>query len=295
MLKNLINTKLQNLPIDGFDIHLIKKYEKVTNSVDEFKSENLAFLLIRSGGFKLKLEDVIQDLSARDLIIIPKDSDCNILEIHDKLQIYIVTFSSEFTVKNCLKKELIDSFYFFIRKETMKASLNENEYSVLSLIYRLVYYVNVNAHREEYESELHRISLNLFLYELKVIYTKYVGNSMPKFTRKESIVMEFLTILSIHYKKQHHVQFYAGALFITPIYLNRVVKEITGKSVKILIIEALISEAKILLEDGQLSLVEISEELGFESLSIFRIFFKKYTSLSLSDYRSNSFEKFKGS
>ncbi|WP_281234828.1 helix-turn-helix domain-containing protein [Flavobacterium gelatinilyticum] len=295
MLKNLINTKLQNLPIDGFDIHLIKKYEKVTNSVDEFKSENLAFLLIRSGGFKLKLEDVIQDLSARDLIIIPKDSDCNILEIHDKLQIYLVTFSSEFTVKNCLKKELIDSFYFFIRKETMKASLNENEYSVLSLIYRLVYYVNVNAQREGYESELHRISLNLFLYELKVIYTKYVGNSMPKFTRKENIVMEFLTILSIHYKKQHHVQFYAGALFITPIYLNRVVKEITGKSVKILIIEALISEAKILLEDGQLSLLEISEELGFESLSIFRIFFKKYTSLSLSDYRSNSFEKFKGS
>ncbi|WP_426484658.1 helix-turn-helix domain-containing protein [Flavobacterium sp. 2] len=294
MIKNLINTKLENRPIDGFDIHLIKKYEDISSEEDEFRSENLAILLIRSGSFKLKLEEVIQDLSARDLIIIPKDSDCNILEIHEKLQLYLVTFSSEFAVKNCLKKELIDSFYFFIRKETMKASLDENEYSVLSLIYRLVYYVNRGAYREGWESELHRISLHLFLYELKLIYTKYFGNSMINFTRKENIVMEFLTILSIHYKKQHHVQFYAGALFIHPIYLNRVVKEITGKSVKLLIIEALISEAKILLEDVQISLLEVAEEMGFENLSVFRIFFKKYTSLSPSEYRSNSFEKFKG-
>ncbi|MFC0779962.1 helix-turn-helix domain-containing protein [Flavobacterium sp. HJSW_4] len=295
MIKNLINTKLENRPIEGFDIHLIKKYEAVTSGEDEFRSENLAILLIRSGSFKLKLEDVIQDLSARDLIIIPKDSDCNILEIRDRLQLYLVTFSSEFAVKNCLKKELIDSFYFFIRKEMMKASLDENEYSVLSLIYRLVYYVNLDANSGGCESELRRISLNLFLYELQVIYTKHLGNSIASFTRKENIVMEFLTILSIHYKKQHHVQFYAGALFITPIYLNRVVKEVTGKSVKLLIIEAIVSEAKILLEDIQLSLVEIAEELGFDNLSIFRIFFKKYTLLSPSDYRSNFFDKLNGS
>ena len=80
MLKNLINTKLENRPIDGFDIHLIKKYEDISSEEEEFRSENLSILLIRSGGFKLKLEEVIQDLSARDLIIIPKDSDCNILE-----------------------------------------------------------------------------------------------------------------------------------------------------------------------------------------------------------------------
>ncbi|PTS95844.1 hypothetical protein DBR27_16760 [Flavobacterium sp. HMWF030] len=106
--------------------------------------------------------------------------------------------------------------------------------------------------------------------------------------------MQFLTILSIHYKKHHHVQFYAGALFITPIYLNRVVKEVTGKSVKLLIIEAIISEAKILLEDGQISLAEIAEEMEFASASIFGIFFKKHTSLSPSDYRTSFFEKSRG-
>lgn len=293
MLKNLINIKIEDGPIDGFDIHLIKKYEQCQTKEDSFMSENLAILLIRSGSFKLKIEDIIQDLSTRDLIIIPKDTDCNILEIRDKSQIYLVTFSSDFAIRNCLKKELVDSFYFFIRKESIKASLDENEYSVLSLIYRFIYYVNLEAKREAYESELLRISLNLFLYELKIIYAKYASNVLPNFTRKENIVMQFLTILSIHYKKQHQVQFYAGALFMTSIYLNRVVKEITGKSAKVLIIEALISESKILLEDVQISFSEIAEEMEFASVSVFGIFFKKYTSLSPSEYRANFIEKFK--
>ncbi|WP_343591300.1 helix-turn-helix domain-containing protein [Flavobacterium sp.] len=294
MIKNLINSKLQKFPIEGFDIHIIKKYEELSGEDESFKAQNLAVLLIKSGNFKLKIEDVIQELSVRDLIIIPKDSDCHVIEVLGKLHLYLITFSSDFAVKNCLRKELVDSFYFFIRKEPMKASLDENEYSVLSLIYRLIYYINLDSKKEGYESELHRISLNLFIYELKLIYNKYASNSIPNFTRKENIVMQFLTILSIHYKKHHHVQFYAGALFITPIYLNRVVKEVTGKSVKLLIIEAIISEAKILLEDGQISLAEIAEEMEFASASIFGIFFKKHTSLSPSDYRTSFFEKSRG-
>ncbi|MBF4485801.1 helix-turn-helix domain-containing protein [Flavobacterium sp. CSZ] len=294
MIKNLINSKLQMFPIEGFDIHIIKKYEELSGKDESFKAQNLAVLLIKSGNFKLKIEDVIQELSVRDLIIIPKDSDCHVIEVLGKLHLYLIIFSSDFAVKNCLRKELVDSFYFFIRKEPMKASLDENEYSVLSLIYRLIYYINLDSKKDGHENELHRISLNLFIYELKLIYNKYASNSIPNFTRKENIVMQFLTILSIHYKKHHHVQFYAGALFITPIYLNRVVKEVTGKSVKLLIIEAIISEAKILLEDGQISLAEIAEEMEFASTSIFGIFFKKHTSLSPSDYRTSFFEKSRG-
>lgn len=292
MIRNLINANLLDLSTEGVDIHIIKKYEK-SKSNEPFITENLAVLLIRSGNVKIKLQEIIQNLSARDLIVIPKDSICTIFEVQDKLQLYLITFSSEFAVKNCLKRELVDSFYFFIRKEPLKASLEEKEYQVLSLIYKLVHYINLEAKRTDIDEELYRISLNLFLYELKLIYAKYSSDTVISFTRKENLVIQFLTVLSIHYKKQHHAKFYAGALFITSKYLNKVVKEVTGSSVKALIIEAIISEAKILLEDTQNTFAEIAEEMEFASVSIFSIFFKKHTSYSPSEYRAIFIDRYK--
>jgi len=292
MIKDLINNDYKNLPVEGVDVHIIKKYLVKTSADESFAVENLSILLIRSGSFKIKLHEFIQVLSARDLIVIPRDSFCTILEVHDKLQFFLITFSSDFTAKNCLKKELVDSFYFFIRKDALKVTLEEREFLVLSLIYKLIYFVNKDD-RFGFDSELQKISLNLFLYELKLIYTKYASGYAVNFTRKESLVIQFLTILSIHYKKQHNVKYYAGALYVTAGYLNKVVKQITGKNVKILIIEALISEAKILLEDSQFTIAEIAEEMTFRSVTIFSIFFKKHTSFSPSEYRSNSIERFK--
>jgi len=292
MIKNLINSNLLDLSGKGLDVHIIKKYEK--SEIDEpFTVENLAVLLVRSGNIKIKLQEVMQDLSARDLIVIPKDSTCTIFEVQEKLHLYLITFSSEFAVKNCLKRELVDSFYFFIRKEPLKAPLEEKEYQVLSLIYKLIHYINVEAKRNDIDEELYRISLNLFLYELKLIYAKYSSDTVLSFTRKENLVIQFLTVLSIHYKKQHHAKFYAGALFITSKYLNKVVKEVTGSSVKALIIEAIISEAKILLEDTQNTFAEIAEEMEFASVSVFSIFFKKHTSYSPSEYRAIFIDKYK--
>lgn len=292
MIKNLINANLLDLSGEGLDIHIIKKYEK-SESDESFIAENLAVLLVRSGNIKIKLQEIMQNLSAKDLIVIPKDSICKILEVQEKLQLYLITFSSEFAVKNCLKRELVDSFYFFIRKEPLKASLEEKEYQVLSLIYKLIHYINLEAKSTDIDEELYRISLNLFLYELKLIYAKYSSDTVVSFTRKENLVIQFLTVLSIHYKKQHHAKFYAGALFITSKYLNKVVKEVTGSSVKALIIEAIISEAKILLEDTQNTFAEIAEEMEFASVSVFSIFFKKHTSYSPSEYRTIFIDKYK--
>src|SRR5688572_1872 len=115
MIKDLINNGHKNLPVEGVNVHIIKKYLVKTSADESFAVENLSILLIRSGSFKIKLQEFIQVLSARDLIVIPRDSFCTILEVQDKLQLFLITFSSDFTVKNCLKKELVDSFYFFIR------------------------------------------------------------------------------------------------------------------------------------------------------------------------------------
>nr|WP_315200668.1 AraC family transcriptional regulator [uncultured Flavobacterium sp.] len=293
MIKDLVNIELKNLPIAGLDIHIIKKYIVKTAFNESFTVNNLSILLIKSGSFKFKLKEAIQDLTARDLIVIPKNSFCTLLEVQEKLQLFIISFSSEFAVENCLKKELVDSFYFFVRKESFKIALKKKDFLILSLIYKLIYYINKDAKRDSFDFELQRISFNLFLYELRFIYSKYTSETLLHFSRKESLTIQFLTILGIHYKKQHNVSFYAGVLFVTPGYLNKIIKQITGKTVKTLILEAIVVEAKNFLENSQSTIAVIAEELEFSSASTFSIFFRKHTSFSPSEFRSNAIERSK--
>lgn len=292
MLKDLVNIELKDLPIAGLDIHIIKKYVVKTSCDEPFTVNNLSILLIKSGNLKFQLKEAIQNLTTRDLIIIPKDTFCTLLEVPEKLQLFLISFSSEFAVENCLKKELVDSFYFFVRKESMKIALKEKDFSVLSLIYRLIYYIKKDAKRNCFDFELQRKSFNLFLHELRFIYSKYTSETLLSFSRKESLTIQFLTILAIHCKKQHNVSFYAGVLFVTSGHLNKMVKQVTGRSVKTLILEAIAVEAKNLLENSQSTVAVIAEELEFSTASSFSVFFKKHTSFTPSEYRSNTIERF---
>ncbi|WP_163400649.1 helix-turn-helix domain-containing protein [Flavobacterium fluviatile] len=293
MMKDLLNIELKGLPIEGLDIHIIKKYVVKTPSDQSFNVKNLSILLIKAGRFKIQLQEAVQDLYPRDIIVIPKNSFCTLLEVQDKLQFFLITFSSEFAIENCLNKKLLDSFYFFIIKESLKITLDEKEFLVLSLIYKLIYFLSKDDKLSRFDYDLQRISFSLFLYELKFIYAKHDTMAALNFSRRESLAMGFLTVLSIHCRKQHHVKFYAGTLSVTPAHLSKIVKSITGKPAKILIIEAIIIEAKNLLDNSQLSILDIVEELEFDSLSSFSSFFKKYTFFSPSEYRSNAIERFK--
>ncbi len=293
MIKELINIELNEPPFNGLHICVIKKHVRGKTYTESFVANNFCILLIKSGRFKIQLKDTIQDLSTQDLVVIPKNSPCTLLEAEDKIQLFLISFTSEFATLNCFKKELVESFYFFRTNPSMKIALARKDFLVLSLIYKLIYFVNKEGRIDGLQGELQRISFTLFLYELRLIYAKYTTEASLNFSRKEILIIQFFTILAIHCKKQHSVKFYAGSLFITAGHLNKIVKQITGKTVKILIAEAIVAEAKNLLEDSQLTIAVIAEELEFSSASSFCVFFKRHTSISPSGYRSNAIERFK--
>ena len=293
MIKDLVNIDLKEMPFKGLNVHVIKKYLVKTSYDESFTTGNLSILLIKSGNFKIKIQETTQNLVPWDLLVIPKKSYCKLLEVNKKLQLFLISFSSEYAFENCLKKELMESYFFFIRNTPIKIVLEEREFLVLALISKLIYFISKDKKNEGLDYELQQIGFNLFLYQLKLIYSKYTLDAALNFSRKESLMIQFLTVLSIHCKKQHYVNFYAGVLFVTPGHLNKTVKQLTGKTAKDFITEALILEAKNLLEDTQFSIGKIAEELEFGSIFSFSFFFKKHTACSPTEYRSNSIERFK--
>lgn len=88
-----------------------------------------------------------------------------------------------------------------------------------------------------------------------------------------------------HYRKERKVQFYADSLHISIGHLFAVIKRVSGKSPGDWIDEYVVSEACALLKGSNLTILQISQELVFPSLSFFGKYFKHIKGISPKEYR----------
>lgn len=79
---------------------------------------------------------------------------------------------------------------------------------------------------------------------------------------------------------------YADRLAVHVNHLNKVLKEITGRTTTDLISKRVIQEAKILLKQTDWNISEIAYTLGFDDLAHFSNFFKKQTTFTPAAFRS---------
>lgn len=80
---------------------------------------------------------------------------------------------------------------------------------------------------------------------------------------------------------------FAEALSVHVNHLNKSLKQITDKTTTQLIADRITKEAKILLQDTEWNVLEISWSLGFEDLSNFIKFFKKNTKVTPNGFRKS--------
>ncbi|KFF16575.1 helix-turn-helix domain-containing protein [Flavobacterium hydatis] len=284
MIEDFINRDFKFGNKNEMFVSVIKQYE-ACDSNKSFKLNNFIILLIRSGSLKLKLNNQIKTYNAQDLISIPKNTICNILNMDELLQMYMITFSSYYFFRDNLVVQQKFLFYFFSTNNSPSISLNTTEFKLMLQLFKFIKLKKKNVIVSDSQNELMQYSMTFFFQEIQIIYSKYLNNIPSCKTRKELLVLQFRNQISIYCREQHSVQFFADTLCITPGYLNRIVKQITDKTAKDLICEGLLIEAKILLKNSQITIFNIADELEFNNYSSFSTFFKRHTSLSPSEYR----------
>lgn len=104
-------------------------------------------------------------------------------------------------------------------------------------------------------------------------------------SHEEILMQKFLFEVREHHRRQRKVLFYAERLHISPGHLFSVVKRVSGKSPGEWIDDFVTEEARALLKGTNLTVQQISNELGFPSQSFFGKFFKRVTGLSPKEYR----------
>ena len=101
------------------------------------------------------------------------------------------------------------------------------------------------------------------------------------------LINKFTKLLFQYGHKNRNVNFYADKLCVTSGYLYKVVTKEMNTSPKNLIDTYITTEIKVLLSTTNLSVKEIAEELHFEDASYMCRFFRRQTSVSLTDFRKN--------
>ena len=106
-------------------------------------------------------------------------------------------------------------------------------------------------------------------------------------SRSRMLADQFLKLVSQYHTEYRNVGFYADKLCLTPKYLSRVIKSVTGRSAPEWIDAYVILEAKNLLKYSGLAIKEIVYRLNFPNQSVFYKFFKARTGMTPSEYRNS--------
>lgn len=104
-------------------------------------------------------------------------------------------------------------------------------------------------------------------------------------TRSRIILEDFLLLVRDHHTKERSLSFYADKLYLTPKYLSKLIKSVSGKSAHEWIDSFVILEAKNLLKYSDMSIKSIVYDLNFPNQTTFYRFFKTKTGMTPSEYR----------
>ena len=141
----------------------------------------------------------------------------------------------------------------------------------------------IEEHQEKAALNMVR-SLMYYMIECKPSYSK----RPHALSRAEQICGQFLTLVELHCREQHRVEWYAGQMCLAPKYLSNVVKQTLDISPNRYIDIAILRQAKSLLTSTPLSIQQISDCLGFNNQSHFGTFFYRHEHISPSAFRNRT-------
>src|SRR6266498_2268084 len=193
---------------------------------------------------------------------------------------YTCLFSEEF-LKASDRSESLQQSPLFKIGGTPILNITEKQREFLNTIFQKM--IDEQRSNYAYKDELIRNYINLIIHEaLKMQPSENYDQHKNAASRITSVFLELLErqfpIESPDRPLQSKTaQDYAKSLNVHVNYLNRAVKEVTGKPTTVHISDRVISEAKALLQHTDWNISDIAYALGFEYPTYFNNYFKRMT------------------
>lgn len=202
---------------------------------------------------------------------------------HEQSLGYAIVFSASFLAHNNIPVSFIENLNLFRDfGETPPLSLSEADTDTVQHYANEMYQIH-HQPNFKFKSEALGALIKLLLVRCNNACT--LDLPTQRGANSNTIFQNFKNLVNEHYTQWHTTQQYAAQLFITPDYLNRLVKTQTGKTAKDYIQSRIIVAAKRLLYFTELSNKEIAYQLGFSEPANFSAFFKNATGFAPSTFK----------
>lgn len=138
-----------------------------------------------------------------------------------------------------------------------------------------------------YKAAILRMLYAVFLLDLQNVQDRAIAHRIMS-QRIEEIFICFIRLLPLHFAEHHDIAFYASQLHVSTVYLSRVVRQVSGRTVVDYVNQFLIMEASFLLRTTQLTIGQIADRLHFADTASFSKFFLRKKGVSPKAYREGN-------
>jgi len=299
MERNMISkSKSESLVIDDFSSQLpvIGKYinefalyhlqENVSLDKSYKMSDTFAIIVVYKGDFTIKIDGRPHSLSRGAIACIPPGKTLNLYLKDQEIDGYMMTFSPLFF-------ELLQIPVSVSKDKLMiNSELDpiENTLNRIDQIFSLIKDGLSNSDDLFRKEKL----LNLVaVFYIEILNAYAQSNPIAKklcksdgLNWKNKICKDFFVLVKQYSREERQLKFYADKLCVSPKHLSFLIKNATGLPANKWITDAVIHDAKHLLQNSGNSVKEIAYILNFSNQSFFGKYFKREVGISPSDYQS---------
>ena len=129
--------------------------------------------------------------------------------------------------------------------------------------------------------------LSAFLWQVDHLWSRNEQSHRESQTREQRLFADFIQLVSQYAPEHHTIDYYASRLCLTPRYLSSIIKQVSGKSAKQWIDDALVTRIKIDLKHTDKPIASICDDMNFPNPSFLTKFFKRITGMTPSQYQGS--------
>lgn len=242
-----------------------------------------AFTLVITGKIRIKYDRENIDLVKDSFHLYLPGSEFSVIEVsEDYRAICVIADESYIMDIPCMDKLLILTFSPSLLKLKGHLELNDQNFPRMVKLFSLLedYSRFPLRYRESCINEI----FSALIYDFSGILELNKKDRLAT-ENLEGLFLKFFQLLKENFRTQHEIRFYAGKLGITPEYLSRIVRRITGKTVMHFLDRMLITEASWQLIHSDISMAELASYLNFATSASLSKFFKNHKGVSPLKYR----------
>lgn len=282
-----INFKKYEQELFDFEIVDLQAFLKTRPTKHISKPFRLNFyiiLYITSGKGRHEIDFEVYDFKAGDMLFIAQN------QVHrffadTQATGYIILFTEDYIYTNSEMNihDFLDHFNMPLYNPMIEIDVSEEASNriLIDLLYKEYQAVDCTVKIQLLKSLLRSFMLTIRRFKK--------GNEQREYSGVYKRFMEFKNLVEMHYKEKKTVGEYAKMMLVSEKTINQSTRRAVDLSAKQFIIDRILLEIKRYIGQGELTINEISDLMGFDEPSNLTKFFKRYEGVSPTEFRTEYF------